>query len=450
MPTEFTAQMQPPYSLQAEQSVLGSILIDPDKFNTVVEMLSENDFLIEIHRQMYSAMNALAFDQSRRIDPVTLTNILVERGVADEERCKENILAILNTTPSAANLMDYVNIVKEKSLRRQLLSAADHIKETANDESGSVYSAIERAEQLVYAISNSQNNNDLVDIKTLLFQTHKNLVELSNNPEKFRGVMTHFSGIDRTLVGMNKGDLIIVGARPAMGKTSFVLNIAENAAYKGKKTVCFFSLEMSGEELVKRMLSTEACIPSTQLRSGKLSAQDWDKLGMAASKLAECNIYIDGTTESTVSRIKAKLNRIKGLASNGLVIIDYLQLMQDPNEKRNGRTAEVSAISRSLKIMAKELEVPVICCSQLNRELEKTKEKIPTMADLRESGSIEQDADVVMLLYRPDYYDQQQDSQNRAQVIVAKNRHGGTGTVEMAWDPQFTKFSELTVIEEQS
>ncbi len=442
--------MTPPYSLQAEQSVLGSILIDPDKFKDVVLQLVESDFMIELHREMFSAMNALSFDQSRQIDPVTLTNILVERGVADEQKCRESIMAILNATPSAANLNDYVNIVKEKSLRRRLLDVSEQIHTTALDESDSVYTALERAEQLVYGISDSQKNNDLIDIKTLLYKTHDNLVELSKDPEKYRGVMTHFSGLDGILFGMNKGDLIIVGARPAMGKTSFVLNIAENAAYKGKKTVCIFSLEMSGEELVKRMLSTEACIPSTVLRSGNLTAQDWNKLGMAASKLAECNIYIDGTTESTVSRIKAKLNRIKGLKSNGLVIIDYLQLMQDPNEKRNGRTAEVSAISRNLKIMAKELEVPVICCSQLNRELEKTKEKMPTMADLRESGSIEQDADAVLLLYRPDYYDQKQDQQNRAQVIVAKNRHGSTGTVEMAWDPQFTKFSELSNIEEQN
>ncbi len=450
MPAEFNPQMTPPYSLQAEQSVLGSILIDPDKFKDVVLQLVESDFMIELHREMFSAMNALSFDQSRQIDPVTLTNILVERGVADEQKCRESIMAILNATPSAANLNDYVNIVKEKSLRRRLLDVSEQIHTTALDESDSVYTALERAEQLVYGISDSQKNNDLIDIKTLLYKTHDNLVELSKDPEKYRGVMTHFSGLDGILFGMNKGDLIIVGARPAMGKTSFVLNIAENAAYKGKKTVCIFSLEMSGEELVKRMLSTEACIPSTVLRSGNLTAQDWNKLGMAASKLAECNIYIDGTTESTVSRIKAKLNRIKGLKSNGLVIIDYLQLMQDPNEKRNGRTAEVSAISRNLKIMAKELEVPVICCSQLNRELEKTKEKMPTMADLRESGSIEQDADAVLLLYRPDYYDQKQDQQNRAQVIVAKNRHGSTGTVEMAWDPQFTKFSELSNIEEQN
>ena len=450
MPDEFHNQMQPPYSLQAEQSVLGSILIDPEKFKDVAVQLTENDFYIEMHRNMYSAMHALALDMSRQIDPVTLTNTLVERGVANEERCKESIMAILNATPTASNMSDYVSIVKEKSLRRQLIDAADQIHTTAYDETDSVYTAIERAEQLVYGVSDSQKNNDLVDIQTLLYQTHDNLVELSKDPEKYRGVMTHFSGLDRILFGMNKGDLVIVGARPAMGKTSFVLNIAENAAYKGKKTVCIFSLEMSGEELVKRMLSTEACIPSTVLRSGNLSASDWDKLGMAASKLAECKIYIDGTTESTVSRIKAKLNRIKGLKSNGLVIIDYLQLMQDPNEKRNGRTAEVSAISRNLKIMAKELEVPVICCSQLNRELEKTKEKVPTMADLRESGSIEQDADAVLLLYRPDYYDQKQDQQNRAQIIVAKNRHGGTGTVEMAWDPQFTKFSELSNIEEQN
>lgn len=446
MANDFNKQM--PFSLQAEQSVLGSILIDPQKINDVIEKLNESDFYIDVHRLMYSSMIALAMDQSRQIDAVTLTSAMVQNGDMDEASCRSNIMVILNATPSAANLMDYVSIVKEKSLRRQLINAADEISGLSFDDGENVNTTIERAEQLIYGVSDGVQNNDLIPIKDLLIQAHTHIAELAKDPDQFRGVQTHFSGLDGYLVGMNKGDLIIVGARPAMGKTSFVLNIAENAAYKGKKTVCVFSLEMSAEEIVKRMLSTEACVPSTKLRSGKLDPQDWDKLGQAASKLAECNIYIDGTTESSVSRIKAKLNRIKNFKSNGLVIIDYLQLMQDPAEKKNGRTAEVSAISRSLKLMAKELEVPVICCSQLNRELEKTKEKVPTMADLRESGSIEQDADAVLLLYRPDYYDQNQDQQNRAQVIVAKNRHGGTGTVEMAWDPQFTKFSELSNIEE--
>lgn len=446
MANDFNKQM--PFSLQAEQSVLGSILIDPQKINDVIEKLNESDFYIDVHRLMYSSMIALAMDQSRQIDAVTLTSAMVQNGDMDEASCRSNIMVILNATPSAANLMDYVSIVKEKSLRRQLINAADEISGLSFDDGENVNTTIERAEQLIYGVSDGVQNNDLIPIKDLLIQAHTHIAELAKDPDQFRGVQTHFSGLDGYLVGMNKGDLIIVGARPAMGKTSFVLNIAENAAYKGKKTVCVFSLEMSAEEIVKRMLSTEACVPSTKLRSGKLDPQDWDKLGQAASKLAECNIYIDGTTESSVSRIKAKLNRIKNFKSNGLVIIDYLQLMQDPAEKKNGRTAEVSAISRSLKLMAKELEVPVICCSQLNRELEKTKEKVPTMADLRESGSIEQDADAVLLLYRPDYYDQNQDQQNRAQVIVAKNRHGGTGTIEMAWDPQFTKFSELSNIEE--
>ncbi len=446
MPNEFIRQM--PFSLQAEQSVLGSILIDPEKINEVVNKLTDNDFYIDVHKLMFSAMRSLALDQSRQIDPVTLTNAMVESGDMDEAACRSNIMVILNATPTAANLNDYMNIVKEKSLRRQLIAAAGEINDLSFDDGESVYNTIERAEQLVYGVSDGIQNNDLIFIKDLLYETHTKLVELSKNPEEFIGVQTHYSGLDGYLVGMNKGDLIIVGARPAMGKTSFVLNIAENAAYKGKKTVCIFSLEMSAEEIVKRMLSTEACVPSTKLRSGKLEPQDWDKLGQAAAKLSECKIYIDGTSESTVSRIKAKLNRIKGLRSNGLVIIDYLQLMQDPAEKKNGRTAEVSAISRALKLLAKELEVPVICCSQLNRDVEKTKEKVPTIADLRESGSIEQDADAVLLLYRPDYYDQKQDQQNRAQVIVAKNRHGGTGTVEMAWDPQYTKFSELSNIEE--
>ncbi len=446
MPNELNRQM--PFSLQAEQSVLGSVLIDPEKFNEVATALSESDFYLDIHKRIFNAMATLSLSQNRQIDPVTLTNAMVERGDMDEAACRSNIMAIVNTTPTTANLRDYVNIVKEKSLRRQLIDASSEISEMAFNDAETVNTAMERAEQLIYGISNDQNDNELVHIQKLLYATHDSLIELSRDPEKYKGVQTHFSGLDNILVGMSKGELIIVGARPGMGKTSFVLNIAENAAFKGKKTVCVFSLEMSGEELVKRMLSTEAVIDSTSLRTGKLTQEEWARLGLACSKLAECNIYIDGTTETTVARIKTKLKRIKELSAGGLVIIDYLQLMNDPTSAKNGRTAEVSSISRNLKLMAKELGVPVICCSQLNRDLEKTKEKVPTMADLRESGSIEQDADVVLLLYRPDYYDQKQDQQNRAQVIIAKNRHGGTGTVEMAWDPAHTKFSELSNIEE--
>ena len=446
MPNEFNRQM--PFSLQAEQSVLGAILIDPEKFSDVAKQLDENDFYLELHKRIYSAMHTLSLSQNRVIDEITLTDMLVEQTDMDEAACRSNIMTIISTTPSTANLDDYVNIVKDKSLRRQLINASGEISETAFNDGETVYSAIERAEQLIYNISNNRNNTDLVHIKTLLTHASDSIVALSRDPDKYMGVKTHYSGLDNLLYGMSKGELLIVGARPGMGKTSFVLNIAENAAFKGKKTICFFTLEMSGEELVKRMISTEACISSSTLRSGKLTEEEWRRFGDACKKLAECNIYIDGTTESTVSRIKAKLKRIRELSSGGLVIIDYLQLMQDPAVAKNGRTAEVSAISRNLKLMAKELDVPVICCSQLNRDLEKTKEKVPTMADLRESGSIEQDADVVLLLYRPDYYDQKQDQHNRAQVIVAKNRHGGTGTVEMSWDPEHTRFSELSNIEE--
>lgn len=446
MPDEFNRQM--PFSLQAEQSVLGSILIDPEKFKDVAVLLYESDFYLDLHRQIYSAMNTLSLDQNRNIDLITLTEAMVERGDTDETTCRNYLMTIVEVTPSTANLRDYIRIVREKSLRRRLIEAASEISDTAYDDAENINTVLERSEQLIYGISDSQQNNELEHIRDLLTKTHMSLSALAKDPEGQKGVLTHFSGLDNVLVGMNKGELLIVGARPGMGKTSFVLNIAENAAFKGKKTVCFFTLEMSGEELVKRMLSTEACIASTTLRSGKLSKEEWDRIGLACTKLAECNIYIDGTTESTVSRIKAKLKRIKELKGNGLVVIDYLQLMNDPTTAKNGRTAEVSSISRNLKLMAKELEVPVICCSQLNRDLEKTKEKVPTMADLRESGSIEQDADVVLLLYRPDYYDQKQDQQNRAQVIVAKNRHGSTGTIEMAWDPEHTRFSELSRIDE--
>ena len=415
MKNEFNKQL--PFSLEAEQAVLGSILIDPENFKEISSFLYTDDFYIEEHKNIYSAMRTLSLDKNRTIDVVTLINALVENGVYDETSGKEYIKKICEMVPTSANLVDYANIVKDKSVLRQLITASERISDAAYSEQESTEAILDFAEQEIYNIS-----------------------EISRNPELLTGIQTNYSKLDSVLVGLNKGDLVFVGARPGVGKTSFCLNIAQNVAYYGKKTVCIFSLEMSGEQLVTRMLSTEACIPSTSLRTGKLSDDDWMKLGRAASKLSECKIYIDDTAETNLSVMKAKLRRIKSV---GLVVIDYLQLMHGEKPTDN-RVQEVSEISRKLKLMAKDLEIPIICCSQLNRAVEGRKDKKPTLADLRESGSIEQDADIVIMLYRPEAQDQNQNQQNRAQILVVKNRHGSQGEIDMAWEGQFTKFTELT------
>ena len=440
MKNDFNKQL--PFSLEAEQAVLGSVLIDPENFKEVASFLSIDDFYIEEHRNIFAAMRTLSFDMNVTIDVVTLINALVESGTYDESSGKEYIKKICEMVPTSANLIDYANIVKDKSVLRQLIAAADKISDAAYSEQESAEDILDLAEQEIYGISEQNEHKGFVSINELVTRTYNQISEISRNPELLTGLQTNYSKLDSILVGLNKGDLVFVGARPGVGKTSFCLNIAQNAAYYGKKTVCIFSLEMSGEQLVTRMLSTEACIPSTSLRSGKLTDEDWMRLGRAASKLSECKIYIDDTAETSISMMKAKLRRLKSV---GLVVIDYLQLMHG-EKKTDNRVQEVSEISRRLKLMAKDLEVPIICCSQLNRAVEGRKDKIPTLADLRESGSIEQDADIVIMLYRPDASEQNQNQQNRAQIIVAKNRHGSTGVIDMAWEGQFTKFTELTDI----
>ncbi len=438
MKNEFNKQL--PFSLEAEQAVLGSILIDPENFKEISSFLYTDDFYIEEHKNIYSAMRTLSLDKNRTIDVVTLINALVENGVYDETSGKEYIKKICEMVPTSANLVDYANIVKDKSVLRQLITASERISDAAYSEQESTEAILDFAEQEIYNISEINENKDFVSINELVTRTYNQISEISRNPELLTGIQTNYSKLDSVLVGLNKGDLVFVGARPGVGKTSFCLNIAQNVAYYGKKTVCIFSLEMSGEQLVTRMLSTEACIPSTSLRTGKLTDDDWMKLGRAASKLSECKIYIDDTAETNLSVMKAKLRRIKSV---GLVVIDYLQLMHGEKPTDN-RVQEVSEISRKLKLMAKDLEIPIICCSQLNRAVEGRKDKKPTLADLRESGSIEQDADIVIMLYRPEAQDQNQNQQNRAQILVVKNRHGSQGEIDMAWEGQFTKFTELT------
>ena len=426
-----------PFSLIAEQSLLGSVLIDPASLNEVADLISADDFYEEAHKQIYLAMHEL-FLLNSEIDIVTLIDMLVRKGIYDKSGGEDYIRSICEAVPSALNIKDYAKIVKEKSVLRQLIEACGDITQSAYSEQESVTGIIDSAENKIFAIAQGRDTKNFRHIREVLMDVHGHLKDLQENPEEVQGTKTGFSGLDNVLVGMGNSDLILVGARPGMGKTSFVLNIGTNVAIKTKKTVCIFSLEMSCEQLVSRLLSSEAMVDSTALRSGRLQSEDWDKIALASSKLAGTNILIDDTTGLTVTGMKAKLRRVKDL---GLVIIDYLGLLQSDRQTDN-RVNEVSEISRSLKVMAKELNVPVICCAQLSRGPESRTDKKPMLSDLRDSGAIEQDADVVMFLYRDEYYKTDSNSQDAsiAEVIVQKNRHGSTGTVEMGWIGRYTKF----------
>ncbi len=430
-----------PFSLIAEQSLLGSILIDPNSVNKVADMISASDFYLEEHTQIYLAMQAL-FLANSDIDVVTLIDMLVKKGIYDKSGGEQYIRLIAEVVPSSLNIEDYARIVKDKATLRRLINVCSEISDTAYSEQDEVANVISHAESEIMNIAQGRDTKGFTHIRDVLLGVYNHLHQLSTDKDAVSGTRTGFSGLDNVLVGMGKGDLILVGARPGMGKTSFTLNIATNVAKATKKKVCVFSLEMSNEQLVSRMLSSEAMIDSYSLRSGELSEDDWEKLAHASAELSECDILIDDTTGISATGMKAKLNRVDNL---GLVIIDYLQLMQS-DKKTDNRTAEVGDISRNLKMMAKELGVPVICCAQLSRGPESRTDKKPMLSDLRESGSIEQDADVVMFLYRDEYYKSDEASDKEAsiaEVIIAKNRHGSTGTVRMGWIGKYTQFRSI-------
>ena len=427
-----------PFSLDAEQAVIGSVLIDPASLDIVTGIISSDDFYLEEHRSIYSAMQGM-YLKSRSIDVVTLVDELVHQGVYDEAGGKEYIRLISESVPTASNVRDYANIVRDKSVLRALIAACEEVTEAAYTEEEDVQRLVEMAESKIYAIAEQKENKNFVHIKEALVKVYDNLQQLRVNKEEMQGMKTGFSGLDRVLVGMGKSDLVLVGARPGMGKTSFAMNVATSAAKMSHKAVCVFSLEMSVEQLVSRLLSSEALVDSYALRSGDIQDEDWQKIAHAASDLSECDILIDDTTGMTVAGMMSKLRRVKNL---GLVVIDYLGLMQSEHRIEN-RVQEVSEISRNLKLMAKEFQVPVICCAQLSRGPESRTDKRPMLSDLRDSGAIEQDADIVLFLYRDEYYKDQDQPQSTAEVIVAKNRHGSTGKVEMGWLGRYTKFTTM-------
>ena len=434
-----------PFSMPAEQSLLGAILIDPNSITEVADLLNSDDFYLEEHKQIYLAMQEL-FMANSEIDVVTLIDMLVTKGIYNKSGGEDYIRTLTDAVPDALNVKDYARIVKEKSVLRQLIGACSEISEAAYSEQEAVIDIIDHAENLIFNIAQGRDTKGFRHIRDVLGDVYAHLHDLNTNKEATQGTQTGFSALDRVLAGLGKSDLVLVGARPGMGKTSFALNIATNVAKQTKKTVCIFSLEMSADQLVNRVLSSEALVNSYSLRTGELAPADWENLARAAGELAGCDILIDDTSGMTVTAMKAKLRRVKNL---GMVIIDYLGLMSGDKHTEN-RVQEVSEISRSLKIMAKELMVPIICCAQLSRGPESRTDKKPMLSDLRDSGAIEQDADTVIFLYRSEYYktdDTAGQDTSIAEVIIAKNRHGSTGTVNMGWNGQFTKF--VTIADER-
>ena len=433
-------QKKLPYSLDAEQSVLASILIDPECFDDVSQILKAEDFYLEVHKEIFETMQSFSLN-NKPIDVITLVNTLISNGVYDDDSAARSYIKLLvDVVPGSANARDYAKIVRDKSVLRRLILAAEEIERDAYSEGDEVERIVDVAEQRIFDIAQNNQTRDFVHVREAIMQTYERLNMLRDAPEDALGVQSGYSDLDKYIVGFGKGDLVIVGARPGVGKTSFCLNLGANIAKKSNQAVCMFSLEMSAEQLTSRLLAAEGMVDSYKMRSGKLENDDWEKVANAASVLSETEIYIDDTTGVNVTAMKGKLRRIKNL---GLVIVDYLQLMETEKKRKDGsRVNEVAEITRGLKIMGKELGVPIIVCSQLSRGTDKEKKR-PVLSDLRESGSIEQDADMVIFLSR-DYYGEDPEKANLVEVIVAKNRHGETGTVEMSWLGQYTKFSTLS------
>ncbi len=421
-----------PVSYEAEQSVIGAVILKPECFSDIINLVSGDDFYVDEHREIFFAMHDL-FAQSKSIDYVTVSEMLVNKGVMDSERAKEAFTRILGAVPSAANAKDYAKIVRDRATRRRLINICREIQESAMSEADSAENIVTAAEKKIYDLSDKNVSGNFRHIKEVIRENYHQLQQLSQNPDESSGLPTGFSAIDNLLVGMGAGDMVLVGARPGVGKTSFTMNIATRASKVYGKTVCVFSLEMSAEQLVMRMLSNEAKVDNTKLRSGRLLPEDWNSIALAANTLSQCEVLIDDTAGMSVTMMKSRLRRIKNL---GLVVIDYLQLMQSERHSDN-RAQEVGEISRGIKLMAKEFGVPVLTCAQLNRAIEARKEGVPQLSDLRDSGSIEQDADSVMFLHK------KENEENKVQVIIAKNRHGATGTIELGWTPQFTSFYTL-------
>jgi len=430
---------QAPHSAAAEQAVIGSMLIDIRCIPDVIEKLKADEFYIQQNRDIYETIYAM-FSYGQTIDPVTVLDQMKVRGVY-REQSPGYLAELMRVTPTAANALEYAAIIRDRALLRNLAAAADEIHRLVYEGTGEAESMLEAAERRIYALRQGRNVGGLVPISTVVQSVYAGLSEAAMSESRIPGLPTGLYDLDKNILGLNKGELILIAARPGMGKTSIALNIAMNVAKSSPKTVAVFSLEMSREQLVSRLLSGEALVPSQNLLTGKLNTEEWKRIAGAAQVLSSTDMRIDDNPTLTVADMSAQCRRVSDL---GLVVIDYLQLMQAAGGSKGysneNRQQVVSEISRMMKIMAKELNVPVVCLSQLSRANESRPNKRPVLSDLRESGAIEQDADVVIGLYRDGYYNQESDNPNLAEAIILKNRKGMTGTVNLQWFPEYTSF----------
>ena len=433
----------PPHDVEAEQAVIGSMLTDMEAVISSIEVLKPEDFYREDNKLIYTAMVNL-YTRSEPIDLITVKSELESMGKFDQVGGIEYLAELPEKVPTTANASKYIKIVEEKSTLRRLIKTANEIIELGYDPTEDLEDIMEGAEKKIFNLMQDKNQKGYTAIKDVLVDSFTNLEELYNRKQHITGVPTGFIDLDYRTAGLHGSEFILIAARPAMGKSAFVLNIAANAALKANIPVAIFSLEMSKEQMVNRILCSEAMVDSNKVRTGKLDEEDWAKLAEAIGPLSETGIYIDDTPGISITEIRAKCRKLKLEKNIGLVIIDYLQLVQGSSRRAQGsREQEIAEISRSLKILAKELDVPVIALSQLSRAVEQRPDHRPMLSDLRESGSIEQDADIVMFLYRDDYYNEDSEKKDIAEVIIAKQRSGSTGTVDLGWLGSYTKFVNL-------
>ena len=432
----------PPHDIEAEQAIIGSMLTDKDAVIAAVEVLQEQDFYREDNKIIYSAILNL-YNRAEPIDIITLKSELKSMGKFEAVGGLEYIVQLPDKVPTTSNVEQYIKIVEEKSMLRALIKTADELITLGYDPTQEVEQVIDIAEKKIFQVMQKKNQKGYSSIKEILVDTFTQLEQLYNQKESITGVPTGFVDLDYRTSGLHNSDLILVAARPAMGKSAFALNIATNAAVRAKVPVAIFSLEMSKEQMTNRILCSEAMVDSAKVRTGKIDDDEWAKLAATSGELSEAGIYIDDTPGISIMEIRAKCRKMKLEKNIGLVVIDYLQLVQGSNKKGGSREQEIAEISRSLKILAKEIDVPVIALSQLSRAPEQRIDHRPMLSDLRESGSIEQDADIVMFLYRDDYYNEDTEKKNIAEVIIAKHRSGATGTVELLWLANYTKFANI-------
>lgn len=429
-----------PHNKEAEQSIIGAILVDKECSITVFESLTDEDFYIAANKYIFIAQQNL-FNRDEPIDIVTVSEELKSDEKLEAIGGIEYLAYLATTLPTTANLKQYIDIVKEKTILRRLIKSSTDILDISYSPGAEAEKAAEEASRRIFDLLDDQGRRGIVHIKDVLLQAHEDLVNLYENKGRITGVPTGIEALDKKLFGLQKSALILIAARPGVGKTSFALNIAVHAAVKENVTAAIFSLEMSSSQLISRIMSSHMLIDSEHLRSGELTDSDWDKIAVSLNELGNAPIYINDSTEVSLSDIRAKCRRLKIEKNLGLIVIDYLQLMQGP--KSESREKEIAAISRSLKKLAIELDIPIVALSQLSRAVEKRADRKPMLSDLRESGSIEQDADIVLFLDREDMYNPETENKNVADCIIAKHRQGETGTVQMGWNGQYTKFMNL-------